>query len=69
MSSVIVYQDNLSCMALLAQGRSEGERYYWMKDRVERGEATIVQKGNSGLYANVTTKPLSVVSLFTSVGA
>jgi hypothetical protein len=63
--SVIVYQDNLSCMSLLALGRSGGERtrhidirYFWMKDRVNRGEATIVHKGTEELYANVLTKPL-----------
>ena len=65
MPAVTVYQDNLSCMALLARGRSGGERtrhiairYFWMKDRVDRGEATIVHKGTSELYANVLTKPL-----------
>jgi hypothetical protein len=63
--AVVVYQDNLSCMALLARGRSGGERtrhidirYFWVKDRVDRGEATIVHKGTSELYANVLTKPL-----------
>jgi hypothetical protein len=52
-------------MALLARGRSGGERtrhidirYFWVKDRVDRGEVTIVHKGTSELYANVLTKPL-----------
>jgi hypothetical protein len=52
-------------MVLLARGRSEGERtllnverYFWMKDRVDRDETTIVHKGTSELYANVPTKPL-----------
>jgi hypothetical protein len=53
-------------MALLARGRSGGERtllnverYFWMKDRVVRGEATtIVHKGTSEQYANVPTTPL-----------
>jgi hypothetical protein len=52
-------------MAQLARGRSGGERtrhknilYFWMKDRVDRGEAEIVHKGTSELYANVLTKPL-----------
>ena len=65
MPAVTVYQDNMSCMALLARGRSGGERtrhisirYFWMKDRVDRGEAEIVHKGTSELYANVLTKPL-----------
>jgi hypothetical protein len=62
---VIVYQDNMSCMALLARGRSGGERTgnidircFWMKERVDKGEATIVHKGTSEPYANVLTKPL-----------
>jgi hypothetical protein len=65
MPAVIVYQDNMSCMVLLARGRSGGERTlhidircFWMKDRVNKGEATIVHKGTSELYANVLTKPL-----------
>ena len=56
MPAVTVYQDNMSCMALLARGRSGGERarhisirYFWMKDRVDRGEAEIVHKGTAEL--------------------
>jgi hypothetical protein len=52
-------------MALLARGRSGGERtrhidirHSWMKERVDEGEATIMHKGTSELYANVLTKPL-----------
>jgi hypothetical protein len=69
MLSVIVHQDNLSCMALLARGRSGGERthinirYFWLKDRVDRGEATIVRKGTEELYTNVLTKPLQGLGL------
>ena len=65
MPALIVYQDNMSCMALIARGRSGGERtrhidirYFWVKDRVDRGEATIIHKGTAELYANVLTKPL-----------
>ena len=55
----------LSCMALLARGRSGGEqtrhiaiRYFWVKDRMDRGEAAIVHKGTAELCANVLAKPL-----------
>ena len=65
MPAVTVFQDNMSCMALIARGRSGGERtrhisirYFWVKDRVMRGEAVIVHKGTSEMYANVLTKPL-----------
>jgi hypothetical protein len=63
--ALIVYQDNMSCMALIARGRSGGERtrhidvrYFWVKDRVDRGEATIIHKVTAELYANVLTKTL-----------
>jgi hypothetical protein len=77
MLSVIVYQDNLSCMALLERGRSGGERtrhidirYFWLKDRLDRGEATVVHKGTEELYANVLTKSLCRgASLYMSAGA
>ena len=65
MAPFIVYQDNLSCMALLARGRSGAERtrhvairYFWTKERVDMGEMRIVHKGTKEMYANVLTKPL-----------
>jgi hypothetical protein len=65
MPAVTAYQDNMSTMALLARGRSGGERtrhiairYFWLKERVDKGEATIVHKRSAELYANVLTKPL-----------
>jgi hypothetical protein len=65
MKPVILYQDNLSCMAMLARGRSGSERtrhiairYYWTKERVDNGEMTIMHKGAKEMYANVLTKPL-----------
>ena len=65
MPAVIIYQDNLSCMALIARGRSGAERtrhvairYFWTKERVDSGELKMVQKGTKDMYANVLTKPL-----------
>jgi Reverse transcriptase (RNA-dependent DNA polymerase) len=65
MPAVIIFQDNMSCMALVARGRSGGERtrhidirYFWVKDRVKRGEAVIIHKGTREMYANILTKPL-----------
>jgi hypothetical protein len=65
MGPVIMYQDNLSCMAMLARGRSGAERtrhiairYYWTKERVDNGEMRIVHKGTKEMYANILTKPL-----------
>jgi hypothetical protein len=64
MEPVILYQDNLSCMAMLARGRSGSERtrhiairYYWTKERVDNGEMRIMHKGTKEMYANVLTKP------------
>jgi hypothetical protein len=65
MGPVILYQDNLSCMAMLARGRSGAEhtrhiaiRYYWTKERVDNGELKIIHKGTKEMYANLLTKPL-----------
>ncbi len=65
MAPLTAYQDNMSCMALLARGRSGGERsrhidirYFWTKDRVDRGDMIIEHKGTAELYANLLTKPL-----------
>jgi hypothetical protein len=65
MPPVTVYQDNLSCMAMLARGRSGAERtrhiairYFWTKERVDMGEMRIEHKGTKQMYANVLTKPL-----------
>jgi hypothetical protein len=65
MGPVILYQDNLSCMAMLARGRSGAERtrhiairYYWTKERVDSGEIKIIHKGTKEMYANLLTKPL-----------
>ena len=61
----IVYQDNLSCMALIERGRSGAERtrhigvrYFWLKETVESGEAIIRHMGTLKMYANLLTKPL-----------
>lgn len=63
--AVTVYQDNMSCMALIGRGRSGAERtrhisirYFWVKERVDTGEIKIVHMGTKEMYANVLTKPL-----------
>lgn len=60
-----VYQDNTSCMALVDRGRSGAERtrhisirYFWLRERVDKKEATVVHKGTAEMYANLLTKPL-----------
>ena len=62
---VTIYQDNMSCMALIDRGRSATERtrhisirYFWLKERVDMGEAKVVHLGTKDMYANMLTKPL-----------
>jgi hypothetical protein len=62
---VTVYQDSLSCMALVERGRSGAERtrhidirYFWLKERVGAGEAIVKHLGTADMYANMLTKPL-----------
>jgi hypothetical protein len=61
---VTLYQDNMSCMALVERGRLGAERtrhidirYYWLKESVTNGEAVVKQKGTVDMYANMLTKP------------
>lgn len=62
MGPVTVYQDNMSCMALIDRGRSDAERtrhivirYFW---GVSTGEVILVHKGTKEMYANILPKPL-----------
>ena len=62
---VTVYQDNMSCMSLIERGRSAAERtrhiaikYFWLKERVDMGEARVKHLGTREMYANLLTKPL-----------
>ena len=65
MPAMTILQDIQSCMALIARGRSGAERtrhiqirYFWVKERVDRGEAKIEYLRSEDMYANVLTKPL-----------
>ena len=62
---IILYQDNLSCMALLAKGKASSERsrhiairYFWLKERVDQGEIRIEHLATELMPANILTKPL-----------
>ena len=62
---ITIFQDNMSCMALVERGRSAAERtrhinirYFWVKERVDTGEAIIKHLGTKEMYANLLTKPL-----------
>jgi cytochrome c biogenesis factor len=52
-------------MALIERGRSAAEctrhtdiRYFWVKERMDMGEAVIKHLGTKDVYANLLTKPL-----------
>lgn len=62
---LIMYQDNLSTMAMLEKRAPTSERTrhiairnFWLKERVEEGEAKIVHMPSRELFANILTKPL-----------
>ena len=62
---VTIYQDNMSCMALIDRGRSAAERtrhiairYFCVKERVDTKEAKVIHLGTKMMYANMLTKPL-----------
>ena len=65
MKAAIVYQDNMSTMALAEKGRSTAEktrhiniRYFFVKDRVEAGEIEIKYCPTEYMIADILTKPL-----------
>ena len=61
----VVYQDNMSTMALMEKGRSTSSRtkhisirYFFVKDRVESGEVVIRYAPTEQMVADMLTKPL-----------
>lgn len=61
----ILYQDNLSCMALMKRGGPGSERsrhinirHFWVKERVEGGEAAVEHLRSEAMCANILTKPV-----------
>jgi len=61
----VVYQDNMSTMALIAKGRSTSEkskhikiRYFFIKQHVDDGEIQIVHMPTDDMLADLLTKPL-----------
>jgi len=61
----VIYQDNLSCMALMKRGGPGSERsrhinirHFWLKEKVNNGEVVIEHLGTKEMFANVLTKPV-----------
>jgi hypothetical protein len=63
MEPAVLYQDNMSCMALVRRGGPGSERsrhinirYFWVQERVNSGEAEVVHLGTAKMFANALTK-------------
>lgn len=61
----IIYQDNLSCMALMKRGGPGSERsrhinirHFWVAERVDAGEVVIEHLSTDEMFANALTKPV-----------
>jgi hypothetical protein len=61
--SAIIYQDNMSCMALMKRGGpgSEGSRHinirhFWLSEKVSDKELIVEHLGTERMFANVLTK-------------
>ena len=61
----IIYQDNLSCMALMKKGgpcsdrsRHINIRHFWLKERVDGDEVIVEHLGTEKMFANLLTKPV-----------
>ena len=60
----ILYQDNISTMALMKRGGPGSERsrhinirHFWLAERVEGGEAIVEHLSTKDMWANALTKP------------
>lgn len=61
----IIYQDNMSCMALMKRGGPTSERSrhisirrFWLTEKVDDKEVIIEHLGTEKMFANVLTKPV-----------
>jgi hypothetical protein len=62
---VVLYQDNMSAMALMKRGGPASERsrhidirQFWVKERVDAGEMVVRHLPTALMFANIMTKPL-----------
>jgi len=65
MGEAILFQDNLSTIAMIKNGRPTSDRsrhvnirFFYIKDRVDAGELKIVHKRTAEMVADILTKPL-----------
>jgi hypothetical protein len=67
---VVIYQDNLSCMALIKRGGPGSERsryihirHFWVAERVTNGDVVIEHLSTSLMHATVLIKPVQDAQL------
>jgi hypothetical protein len=63
--TVIIHQDNLSCMTLINKGKSSSERtrhmsirYFWLSEKIKEGEIELKHLRTEDMCANILTKPV-----------
>lgn len=61
----VIYQDNMSCMALIKRGGPGSERsrhinirHFWLSEKVAQEEVIILHLGTDEMFANILTKPV-----------
>ena len=61
----VIYQDNLSCMALIKRGGPGSERsghihirHIWLSEKVTEEEIELQHLGTGDMFANILTKPV-----------
>jgi hypothetical protein len=59
----VVYQDNMSCMALIKRGGSERSRHinirhFWLGEKVALKEVVLEHLGTEDMFADIVTKPV-----------
>jgi hypothetical protein len=61
----VLYQDNLSCMALMKRGAPASERsrhiairHFWISEKQLDKEVSVVHLGTADMFANMLTKPV-----------
>ncbi len=61
----LIYQDNMSCMALIKRGGPGSERsrhinirHFWLSEKVAQKEVTLKHLSTEDMFANILTKPV-----------
>jgi hypothetical protein len=67
-----IWQDNMSTIAMIKNGRPNSDRtrhidirYFWLTDRVAIGEIVIDYKPTADMIADILTKPITDATVFT----